>query len=144
MNIIIHIAQNKDFNAICKLMQNESGYPNLNIKEALKRLEFFQNSENHETFVAESNDKIVGFIGIMKDVAYNCDGYYAQIIALAVLEKAQGQGIGTTLLKQVEAWSLENRINNIGVNSGLQRLNTHKFYEKNGYEKKSYSFSKGL
>jgi len=144
MNIIIRKAQNKDFDAICKLIQNELGYPNLNIKEALKRLEFFQNNENHETFIAENNDEIIGFIGIMKDVAYNCDGYYAQIIALAVLKKAQGQGIGTKLVKQAETWSLENRINNIVVNSGLHRLNTHKFYEKNGYEKKSYSFSKGL
>ena len=144
MNIIIRKTQNKDFDAICKLMQIELGYPNLNINETFKCLEFFQNSEKHETFVAENNDEIIGFIGIMKDVAYNYDGYYAQIIALAVLGKAQGQGVGTKLVKQAEEWSLENGISGIGVNSGLHRLNTHKFYEKNGYKKKSYSFTKEL
>lgn len=144
MNLIIRKAESNDFNVICMLIQNELGYQSLNINEAFKRLEFFRNSEDHETFVAVDNDKIVGFIGVMKMVAYNYDGYCSQIIALAVLEKSQGQGIGTKLVKQAEIWSLENGISKIGVNSGLQRLSAHKFYEKNGYIKKSYSFSKEL
>jgi GNAT superfamily N-acetyltransferase len=95
MDLTIRKAGSNDFSAICKLIQNELGYKDLNINEAIKRLEFFQNSVDRETFVAADDDKIIGFTGVMKDVSYVYDGYYSQIMALAVLEKFQGLGIGT-------------------------------------------------
>jgi GNAT superfamily N-acetyltransferase len=137
-------SQPQDFPAICSLMKNELGYPELNETEAVKRLEFFRKSEDFETFVADTNGFIAGFIGVMKSVAYNYDGYYSQIMALAVSENARRKGIGTALVKKTEEWTLSFGIKGIGVNSGLHRLNTHTFYEINGYIKKSYSFTKEL
>ena len=87
---------------------------------------------------------IVGFIGVMKGVAFNVEGYYAQIMALAVSSATRRMGIGTLLVKRAEEWSIAQGIHSMGVNSGLQRADTHKFYELNGYEKKSSSFSKKL
>ena len=39
----------------------------------------------NNTFIAEDENVIVGFIGIMKGLAYNVEGYSFQIMALAVL-----------------------------------------------------------
>jgi len=79
LDVSIHKAVYKDFVVICKLKQNELGYPVLNVEETLKRLEFFKNDEFYETFVAEKDDEVLGFVGIMKGVAYNYEGYYSQI-----------------------------------------------------------------
>ncbi len=138
----IRVAEGKDFNKICGLIKNELGYSNLNENEAIKRLDFFMKSDAHETFVAVEDEQVIGFIGVMKSVAYNIYGYYSQILALAVAADKRYIGVGTSLVKKVEDWSLSNGINSVCVNSGLKRLGAHSFYEKNGYNKKSFSFIK--
>jgi GNAT superfamily N-acetyltransferase len=138
----IKVADGKDFNKIYNLIKNELGYSNLNENEAIKRLDFFKKSDAYETFVAVENEQVIGFIGVMKSVAYNINGYYSQILALAVTANKRHIGVGTALVKTVEDWSLSNGINFISVNSGLKRLDAHSFYEKNGYSKKRFSFIK--
>lgn len=67
-----------------------------------------------------------------------------RIIALAVKENSQGQGIGTKLVEQAELFAKENGVTVIGVNSGLKREQAHNFYEKQGFSKKGYSFAKTI
>jgi len=80
----IRKAEKKDFSIICSLVKNELGYLDLVDSKLTERLEFFNNSEDWATFVAEDENVVVGFIGIMKGLAYNVEGYYSQIMALAV------------------------------------------------------------
>ena len=140
----IRDADAQDFSAILKLMKNELGYPDLIEDEAFKRLEYFKNSNDWATFVASIDDQIVGFIGIMKDMTYSIEGYYSQIMALAVSNNARRKGVGAALVKKAEEWSLSNGITDIGVNCNIRRLDAHKFYETLGYTRKSFSFSKIL
>lgn len=143
--MIIREAEEQDFSAICTLMKNELGYSDLNDVEAINRLRYFSDNKDWVTYVAADDcGEITGFIGVMKGLTYNIEGYYSQIMALAVPEKAQCKGIGTKLVKKAEEWSLSNGITDIGVNSGIKRLGAHTFYEKNGYAKKSFSFIKFL
>jgi len=144
MEIEIRIALESDFSEIYRFIKIELGYANLNETETKKRLSIFAKNDNWATFVAVYDGALVGFVGITKGMAYNIDGCYSQIMALAVLEKYQNAGIGTALLKKAEEWSLSQGIVDIAVNSGMKRLDAHRFYEKNGYSKKSYSFSKVL
>jgi len=69
--IQIREAESQDFPAVFSLMKNELGYPDLNETDALNRLEYFKQSKDWETFVALIDCEIVGFIGIMKGIAYN-------------------------------------------------------------------------
>ena len=143
--MIIREALEPDFSTICELMKHELGYPNLDQAEAIKRLEYFNSNDDWVTYVAVNEyGEIIGFIGVMKGLAYNIEGYYAQIMALAVSEQSQRQKIGTKLVRKAEEWSLSNGIINIGVSSGLKRRGAHIFYERNGYTKRSFSFIKIL
>ena len=144
--MMVHIreAEPKDFHAIYGLMKNELGYPDLNETETLKRLEYFRQSGDWATFVAVLDNEIAGFIGTMKGMAYNIEGYYAEIVALAVSEKARRSGVGTALVNEAEKWARLNGIHEIGLHSNMKRLEAHIFYEKNGYAKKSYWFYKQL
>ena len=142
--ISIHEADEQDFPAVCKLMKNELGYPELDEIEAIKRLECFRHNEDWATFVAIIDCDIVGFIGVTKGMAYTIDGYYAQIMALAVSENARRCGVGTALVKRAEEWGGSHGISEIIVSSNERRLDAHAFYENLGYQlyKKSFMFSK--
>jgi len=140
----IRKAENCDFSEIYKLISNELGYPNLVEEDVLNRLDHFTGSDEWATFVAVVDNEIAGFIGIMKGMAYTVDGFYSQIMALAVSEKVQRRGAGTALLKKAEEWSLSQGISDIVIGCNLKRLAAHDFYEAMGYTKLSYKFCKSL
>ena len=144
MMIHIRVAVSQDFPAVFSLMKNELGYPDLSETDALKRLEYFKQNKDWETFVAVINGEIVGFIGTMKGIAYNIEGYYSEIMALAVSEKTRRGGIGSALVKKAEEWAIQNGVHEVGLHSNMKRLDAHLFYEKIGYSKKSYWFYKKL
>ncbi len=144
MEISIRSLVSDDYEAICDLIRNELGYNDLKIRDTFKRLEIIQNRKDYQTFVAVDNNKVIGFIGINEGVAFNVDGEYIQIIALAVNKEYQSKGIGTQLLDKVEQYAQCKNIVILGVNSGLHREKTHIFYEHRGYVKKGYSFQKSF
>jgi GNAT superfamily N-acetyltransferase len=143
---MIHIkeAEEQDFPTISRLINNELGYPDLDETETQKRLTYFKNDSDRATFVAVVDDEIAGFIGVMKGMAYNVEGYYSEIAALAVSEKTRRQGIGAALVKKAEEWSLSHGITKVSVSSNMRRLEAHSFYEMIGYRKTSYKFKKSL
>lgn len=122
----IREAEEQDFSAICTLMKNELGYSELNEVEAINRLKYFSDNNDWGTYVAVDDcDEIIGFIGIMKGLAYNIEGYYSQIMALAVSKKAQRKRIGTKLVEKAEEWSLANSITDIGEKLWQGRRGDH-------------------
>jgi len=128
-----------DYKEIAGLIMNELGYPKQNCEDICKRLGFIENDDRYHTLVACINNKVVGFIGLCKIVTYE-KGEYISILAFAVAEKYQGQGIGKALIASAKAYAIENKINQIRVSSALHREETHLFYEANGFERTSYAF----
>ncbi len=146
MQVIIREATENDYEVIGQLIINELGYSEIDFAQLynrLKRMSVDRNS-TYTMFVAVSEETVIGFVGICRLIAFEAEGDYFRIIALAVSEKYQNQGVGTALLKHIETFALWNNISGIGLNSGLQRDSAHKFYECNGYRKKSFGFSKTL
>ena len=138
----IREAEPNDFPVICGLMKDELGYLNLNETDALKRLEYFRQNDNWATFVSVIDDEVVGFIGVMKGMAYNIEGFYAEILALAVSSQTRRLGVGTALVKKAEEWARQRGISEIGLHSNMKRPDAHIFYERIGYAKKSIWFNK--
>ena len=67
-----------------------------------------------------------------------------RITMMVVAEEARGEGVGAALVAEAEA-----RLRTVGcglveVTSNVKRLRAHDFYEKLGYERTSYRFSKRL
>ena len=141
---IIREANQDDYRDICSLINNELGYPNVEINDLTSRTEMMNNDKNYRTFVALSDNKVVGFIGTVQGIAFETNGGFIRIIALAVSKKHQNKGIGSYLLKHVEKFAGSIGISAFALNSGFKRLETHAFYEHNGYVKKSYGFSKDI
>ncbi len=130
-----------DIADVCDLMKTSLGY-DIAPDVLSNRIEQMQNDGDYKILVAEDNESILGFIGLHLGLAFEISGKVIRIIALAVKPDCQGKGIGTKLVTESAKFAKENGVTVIGVNSGLKRELAHKFYEKQGFSRKGYSFTK--
>jgi len=144
INLLIRKIESSDYHAVASLIRNELGYCDLDLDKFIRRMDLMKTDLLYTTFVAQKADQIIGFIGLHKGIAYEIDGEYLRIIALAISQEYQGQGFGTELLKYVENFAIQLGVSSIALNSGLKRSEAHAFYEKNGFIKRSFGFSKNI
>ena len=133
----------KDLQGICELINDELGY-SVSASDLEDRIAQMQNDENYQIFIAFDGKSVVGFIGLYLGLAFEISGRVMSIIALAVSRKHQCFGIGTALVQKAESFGKAHYASTILVNSGIARIAAHRFYEKQGFYKKGYSFMKKL
>ena len=133
----------RDVMGVVGLIRNELGYDDIS-SDVYDRVIRIYNAENYVTFIAEEAGAIIGFVGIMRGLAFELDGEYVRVIALAVSRAYQSLGIGSKLEARVEQYAAETGANSIVISSGLNRNRAHVFYCNKGYEKKGYSFIKRM
>jgi predicted N-acetyltransferase YhbS len=125
------------------LLISQLGYPT-STNEMKQRLKGFLLDSNYLTLVAESQKEVVGVIGVGIFRYYEKNGMYGRLLALVVDEKRQGQGIGASLVGEAEGWLKEQGVKSVIVNSGKQRNQAHRFYQRLGYEETGLRFVKSL
>jgi len=112
-------------------LSKQLGYP-LSIEETVKNIDLVLQSKDHTAFVAECENKIVGWIGasqaIMIEVMPRCE-----INGLVINEHYQGIGIGKLLIDKVKHWAREKGNNKLGLHCNIKRTQAHKFYEHIGF-----------
>lgn len=112
-------------------LSKQLGYP-LSIEETVKNIDLVLQSKDHTAFVAECENKIVGWIGasqaIMIEVMPHCE-----INGLVINEHYQGIGIGKLLIDKVKHWAREKGNNKLGLHCNIKRTQAHKFYEHIGF-----------
>jgi len=140
----IREARPEDYLPIFELIKNELGYPQVDYDKLCTRLENIRSDARHLTAIAEADGQVAGFIGIYVGIAYNYDREFIQISALAVRKELQNRGIGSRLLQWAEEYAAKNDYQILKLTSRLHRVEAHAFYDRNGYEKKSYGFSKEI
>lgn len=59
-------------------------------------------------------------------------------------EKHRGKKYGTMMLEYLQDYAKMGMCENIVLSSGFQREDAHRFYEKNGFSKKSFMFLKSI
>lgn len=144
MNITVREILPVDYPMVLSLWNNELGNQHVTSDNIAATYEKMKENDAYRTFVALLDDDVVGFITTVQVLAAGFQVGYLKINGLAVRSEYQGKGIGTALIRHVEAFASQKGISNIGVASGFQRVKAHAFYEKSGYEKGSYCFSKNI
>jgi GNAT superfamily N-acetyltransferase len=97
-----------------------------------------------KVFVAEFDGTVIGFLSFDFEPAFHREGRIGTITAMCVLENMRGQGIGSKLIEQAEAFAIQCGCVRIAVASGIQRHETHQFYLSCGYKEKTKRFVKDL
>ncbi len=117
--------------AAVNTLSKQLGYP-LSIGQTLQNINSVLQSKDHTAFVAEYENKIVGWIGasqaIMIEVMPHCE-----INGLVIDEQHRGMGIGKLLIDKVKQWAREKGNIKIGLHCNVKRTEAHKFYEHMGF-----------
>lgn len=141
-SIIIRPARTDDAAALASLVTH-LGYPA--DEAALRgRMQHIGTSADYETFVAEREGNVVGFVGVTWKWSYTADHPRAQLLALVVDPAERGRGTGAALVAAAEEWGRRQGAGGIFVTTALHRERTHLFYERLGYEKTGLRYVKKL
>ncbi len=143
MNKSFRTCRIDDAKQICGLVCEELGYTDKTTDEIRAALQKIIDDDNYFTLVVEGDGEILGFISAVREVSFEMGEYY-RVIAFAVRQKCQGQGLGTALITLVEAKARTDGAELITLSSNFKRTEAHEFYEKLGYIKTSFAFKKKL
>lgn len=101
------------------------------VKKQIEKL----NNNSHYYIIGyedETSNKIVGYIyAEIYESLYRDSGF--NILNFAVLEEYQNKGIGKKLLMEIEREAEKRNYNFIKLNSGIDRVSAHKFYDHMGF-----------
>jgi len=90
-------------------------------------------SEEADILTAWEEEKMVGFLLVQQKSAPPYECFIPHRFALAVDEKHRGKGIGTSLLKEAEAWAIKRGLEYIELGVLAGNFSAEGLYEKMGY-----------
>lgn len=125
------------------VLVTQLGYPS-DASQVLARMRRVQDDPDIRMFVAESDARVIGMIGLMVFPAFHRDGMHGYITALAVEEAVRGSGAGAALLTAAEAWFAGRGISKVTLTTAAHRERAHRFYERHGYEFNGRRYVKSL
>ncbi|MES5938343.1 MULTISPECIES: GNAT family N-acetyltransferase [unclassified Bacillus cereus group] len=113
-------------------------------KEEVSSLFQKMKEENYKLFLLRNEgDEVVSLAGVAI-----CTNFYNKkhvfVYDLVTAEAHRSKGYGNVLLSYIENWGKENECESIALTSAFPRLDAHRFYEREGYDKVSFSFYKEL
>lgn len=132
-----------DYPLVLALWNNELG-SRLTLEQFTARTRRMNQNEDYRTFVAVLDGEAAGFITTVKVMAVEYERGYLKINGLAVKKEFQNRGIGTALLAHAENYAKAYGLSRFILNSGFQRAGAHAFYQRKGFDKKSYCFTKKI
>jgi GNAT superfamily N-acetyltransferase len=83
-------------------------------------------------FVAEDNSKLLGLATLYLLPNIRHGWHRGHIEDFFVTESLRGKGVGTQILNAIKEYCNKNNIKVIKLDSDVNLVNAHKFYEKNG------------
>lgn len=129
----IRIANLSDSKAIQKLNSIELHY-DYPLEDTTNKLELILSLDWQIIYVAEIDGQVAGYVQAHKYIGTFGD-LFVNIMGLAVSKDFQGNGVGKALMFAAENWAQEIGAEGVRLNSGSERTEAHKFYEKIGYDK---------
>jgi len=138
----IRKAEVKDAEVIVRLLE-QLGYPTEN-GLVVRRLSLLADNDEHLDVVAETGDKVLGFMSLhfIPQIAF--DAEYAVISYLIVEDKARKQGVGKILEEYAVEISIGRKCRRILLHSNARRTDAHRFYLRQGYQEYAKAFVKYL
>ena len=110
-----------------------------------KLLKNYMNEDDKKILVAQiENSKIVGMISMIFLSRLNQNTLEMYVPELIVLPNYRSKGIGKKLINFSIELGKEKKCHRMRLESGNQRIESHKFYEHLGFENSSIFFTKNL
>lgn len=132
MNMIRELMYHDAEQILALNIMTEMGNSNLNTTTAtLYRL--LNRPEEHHILGYEMDGQLVGYIHAQVYEMLYSPNVLLNVIAVAIHEDYQGNGIGKKLIEAIEERASNLGFDGIRINSGNNRKRAHGFYERLGY-----------
>lgn len=134
MTTSIRAAKHADAGALACL-SGQLGYP-AGAGDIARRLDELATNHVGEVLVAEADDgSVVGWAeaSLQRHLMHDMR---AELAGLIVADGARNCGVGTALLRAIEAWARERGLSELVVRSNVVRERAHRFYLREGYTEK--------
>jgi ribosomal protein S18 acetylase RimI-like enzyme len=110
-----------------------------------KLLKNYMQEDDKKILIAQINDsKIIGMISMVFLSRLNQNTLEMYIPELIVSQNYHSNGIGKKLINSSIEFGKEKKCHRIRLESGNQRIDSHKFYKRLGFETSSIFFTKDL
>lgn len=138
--IVINLPTAEDFDGVYALLLQlwpESEMDKDRLNQVYRRT---LETEQFQYRVARQGRDIVGFIswGVKNNLW--AQGWLLHIDDLIVDERCRSRRVGTVLMDHAQQYALDHDCRYLELDSGLHRVNAHRFYERYGYSKRAYNF----
>lgn len=107
---------------------------------AASRLHELCDATTGTVFVAYDDARLVGFCTVYLDLVSIRIGQRAWVNELAVDPERRSQGIGKSLLDVARSWARDHGATHLALDSGLARVDAHRFYRRENPSWESMSF----
>ncbi len=97
-------------------------------------------AERSSVLVAEDGDALVGFCTAYLELNSVRFGQRCWVEDLAVDPERRSEGIGAALLNAAKDWARVAGATHLELDSGIDRVDAHRFYQREGGVGQSYSF----
>lgn len=144
MNATVRKAEKEDFDHIPELFRQLWPGKSLNRDRLLSVFQSMMTSDNYELLCAEKDQRLVGFASLAVLQNFWQEGPILYITTMIVDEKHRGKGVGKALIARITEIAKEKGCAKIELESAFHRGDAHSFYEKMGFEKRAYFFSKNV
>ena len=114
--------------------------PQWDSERAGERLSKAIASSRSTIFVAEDAGALVAFCTVYLELNSVRFGQRCWVEDFAVDPKRRSQGIGSSLLHAAKEWARTAGATHLELDSGLARKDAHRFYEREGGTRQSYTF----
>lgn len=106
----------------------------------------FENAMKNEDFIflVYRDEKIYGFLSFIIHHYLHHDKNTGEIVELVVDPNKRGMHIGSQLIGKIEEIARVNNLEQIELSTSTYRTEAHRFYEKNGYTKSHYNYTKEI
>jgi GNAT superfamily N-acetyltransferase len=133
-----------DFEEVIELLEQLWPDKELNRNALLKVFSTCVRSPDNMYLCAEIDGNMIGFCSLVIRENLRVEGLVAHIDELIIDERHRRMGLGAGLLEAAVAAAKKRGCKIVELDSAFYREEAHKFYSKEGFEKRAYLFSKEL
>ncbi len=114
--------------------------PHWDPDQALERLSDAITGPRSTILIAEDGEALIGFCTAYVEINSVRFGRRCWVEDLAVDPGRRSQGVGTALLQGAREWARAAGATHLELDSGLTRTEAHRFYEREGGTRQSFTF----
>ncbi len=143
-SVTIRPTKREDFDEIAPLLRQLWPTHPIDWKAARDIFDRGLASDRRAYLSACLGEKIIGFGTLMIRDCLWLQGEVGYICDLVVDQEHRGAGVGTALVERAVEIARQRRCRRVELDSGFHRLEAHRFYERRGFEKRAFLFSRIL